>query len=195
MAQLSSRGFLGNEDLCRNPDWLELAFDLLEESFIAAHILRLWPLRLRRLVRWFIPSYRKALSQLQDATSWIQPLLDKRKGSASGKEISPDKNGGVTTAIEWLEEASKGSAQSLSAQDFTSMLLTLSLAALDTTTDLLSKTMCDLAENPKLVKDLRKEIIEVIGQEGMTRSSLQKLFLMDSVMKESQRFRPLGLGK
>ncbi|PWY75297.1 cytochrome P450 [Aspergillus sclerotioniger CBS 115572] len=188
VGQLSSRGFLGDEDLCRDSAWLDLAFDLLEESFIAAHILRLWPTPLRRLARWLIPSYRKAMVLLQEATKYIQPLLDRKNGSASVKGGSLEKDGSLTTALDWLEDASKGSAENM-----TSLLFTLSLAALDTSTDLLSKVMCDLSEHPNLVDDLRREIIEVLGKEKMTRSSLQRLFLLDSVMKESQRIRPLGL--
>jgi cytochrome P450 len=39
---------------------------------------------------------------------------------------------------------------------------------------------------------LREEIISVVSENGWTKASLQKLRLMDSFLKESQRFTPMG---
>ncbi|KAE8143102.1 cytochrome P450 [Aspergillus pseudotamarii] len=176
VAQMVTRGFLGDVDLCRNPAWLNCIYDFLEDSFIAAHHLRRWPMPLRLLASRFMPSCRKVREELQKVIKYLEPLLDKADG--------PDAE---MTAISWVKEASKGSAY-----DFTTLQLTLALASLDTSNDLLVKTICDLSTNPTLVDDIRKEIIEVVGEAGLTKSSLQRLFLLDSAMKESQRLRPLG---
>ncbi|KAJ5087828.1 cytochrome P450 [Penicillium angulare] len=176
IAQMVSRGFLGEDDLCRNPTWLQLLYDFLEDSFIAAHILRRWPLFMRNIASRFLPSCQKVRSELQDVIEYLKPLIDK-----------PDSPDTEMTAISWVKDMSKGSAY-----DFTTLQLTLALASLDTSNDLLTKAMCDLSEHPNLVKDIRKEIIEIVGKEGLSKSSLQKLYLLDSAMKESQRLRPLG---
>ncbi|OQD74862.1 hypothetical protein PENDEC_c009G06244 [Penicillium decumbens] len=179
VAQMVARGFLGDDGLCRDPVFLNLLYDFLEESFIAAHILRRWPIPMRFVASWFIPSCNKVREMLKRVEKYLKPLLDQPEGPETD-----------ITALAWVKEASKGSSY-----DFTTLQLTLALASLDTSNDLLTKALCDLSENQNLVEDIRKEIIEVVGQEGMTKSSLQKLYLLDSAMKESQRLRPLGYSK
>jgi cytochrome P450 len=117
--------------------------------------------------------------QLREVEKYLKPLLN--------KEIGPDSE---TNALEWVKEASKGCSY-----DFTTLQLTLALASLDTSSDLIAKAICDLSENPALVDDIRMEIVEVVGKEGLTKSSTQRLYLLDSAIKESQRLRPLGYSK
>ncbi|CAG7945070.1 unnamed protein product [Penicillium nalgiovense] len=176
VAQMVCRGFLGDEDLCKNQEWLDLMYEFLETTFIAAHELRRWPMPMRRLASRFIPKCREVRVQLQEVEKYLKPLLD--------KEIGPDSQ---TNALEWVKEASKGCLY-----DFTTLQLTLALASLDTSSDLIAKAICDLSENPALVDDIRNEVVEIVGKEGLTKSSTQRLYLLDSAIKESQRLRPLG---
>ncbi|OHE96280.1 cytochrome P450 [Colletotrichum orchidophilum] len=69
----------------------------------------------------------------------------------------------------------------------------LSLAAIHTTIDWLTQTMVDLAEYPKLFQPLRGEFSRVLGAEGFKMMALYKPKLMDSVIKESQRRKPVLL--
>ncbi|KAG6288684.1 hypothetical protein E4U46_003091 [Claviceps purpurea] len=55
------------------------------------------------------------------------------------------------------------------------------------------KVMLDIACNPELVEPLRKEIISVLGVAGWSKHSLYQLKLMDSVLKESQRLKPIAI--
>ncbi|KAI8287264.1 Cytochrome P450 monooxygenase [Colletotrichum sp. SAR11_57] len=68
--------------------------------------------------------------------------------------------------------------------------ITLSLVAIHTTSDLLQQTMVDLAQHPDLFEPLREELVRVLGTEGLKKSALNNLKLMDSVLKESQRLKP-----
>lgn len=72
--------------------------------------------------------------------------------------------------------------------------LILSVAAIHTTTDLLTEVMLNLVQNPALFDDLRREISEVLKAEGWKKTALYNLKLLDSVIKESQRRRPVGMG-
>lgn len=74
------------------------------------------------------------------------------------------------------------------------MQLGLSIAAVHNTTDLISQVVHDLASDPEMVERLRKEAIEVIGQDGWSKTSLYRLKLLDSVIKESQRIKPILTG-
>lgn len=52
----------------------------------------------------------------------------------------------------------------------------------------------DILDHPELIPELRQEIITVVTEDqGWKKTSLYKLKLMDSVMKESQRVHVLSI--
>ncbi|GKT94041.1 cytochrome P450 [Colletotrichum tofieldiae] len=53
--------------------------------------------------------------------------------------------------------------------------------------------MLDLASHPELFQPLRQELVRVLGAEGLKKTALYNLKLMDSVIKESQRMKPVLL--
>jgi cytochrome P450 len=66
------------------------------------------------------------------------------------------------------------------------------MAAIHTTTESLAQVLVDVCQNPDIVEPLRKEIVAVISENGWTKAALQKLRLMDSLLKESQRYSPMA---
>ncbi|KAF2008612.1 ent-kaurene oxidase [Aaosphaeria arxii CBS 175.79] len=186
VARISTRVFLGPE-LCRNEEWLRITKNYTVDSFIAAFVLRIFPRSLRSLVHWFLPQCRSIRQQLADARKLILPAVQARRKlrasvQAEGKVV-PDFN----DAIDWLDQEAKGDPY-----DVVSCQLGMSMAAIHTTTDLLTETMQNLAMHPELVEELRREIVEVLSAGGWKKTSLYNLKLMDSVLKESQRVRPAG---
>lgn len=73
--------------------------------------------------------------------------------------------------------------------------LSLSMAAIHTTSDLLTQAILDLAEHPEIIPDLRAEIIAVLGTQGWRKTSLYGLKLLDSCIRETQRLKPIAAGK
>lgn len=69
----------------------------------------------------------------------------------------------------------------------------LSLVAIHTTSDLLQEVMIRIAQHPGLFKVLRDEIVEVLGKDGLKKTALYNLKIMDSVLKESQRLKTNSL--
>ena len=53
--------------------------------------------------------------------------------------------------------------------------------------------MYDLAAHPEWVTPLREEIEPIIASEGWTRAALGKMWKLDSLLKESQRFHGIGI--
>ncbi|ETS84951.1 hypothetical protein PFICI_02976 [Pestalotiopsis fici W106-1] len=53
--------------------------------------------------------------------------------------------------------------------------------------------MFNIARHPELFDPLREEIQRVLASSSFTKQSLQELKLMDSVIKESQRLKPIVL--
>lgn len=70
----------------------------------------------------------------------------------------------------------------------------LSLFAIHTTSDLMSEVMTQLARHPEVFEPLRKEVIEVLSRDGLKKTALYNLKLMDSVIKECQRIKPVTIG-
>ena len=73
--------------------------------------------------------------------------------------------------------------------------LTLSFAAIHTTTDLVTQVMSDLCKNPEIVDDLRQEMVKALSEGEWKKTSLYNMKLLDSVIKESLRIKPTGIGK
>ncbi|KAI8714881.1 hypothetical protein NCS52_01209000 [Fusarium sp. LHS14.1] len=168
VARISSRVFLGPEL------W-----------FFAGEDLRMWPEFVRPLVHWFLPGCRKLRADVKEARSMINSVVEERRKrnrelTAAGQDI-PDYN----DAIAWFDKAAKGAAY-----DRAAMQLSLSLAAIHTTTDLLTQVLTRISQNPEILKPLREEMISVLREEGWSKTSLYKMKLLDSVIKESQRMKP-----
>ncbi|OMP85357.1 Ent-kaurene oxidase [Diplodia seriata] len=71
--------------------------------------------------------------------------------------------------------------------------LFFSVVALHTTGDLITHAILDLVTHPEVIEDLRDEVRQVLKEDGWKKTSLYKMKLMDSFLKESQRLNPPGL--
>jgi cytochrome P450 len=190
VARLSSKVFLGDE-LCRNEEWLDITMKHTVTSFGAVIEMRLWPVFLRPLVQWFLPGCRESRRQISDARRIIEPVLQKRRQARrelaeQGKSPPKELNDG----IEWFEQNAKGQPY-----DAAIMQLNLSIAAMHTTTDLLTQTMLEIVTHPEIIEPLRREMVEVLREGGWKKTSLYNMKLLDSVIKETQRLKPIEIGK
>ncbi|KAL4892150.1 cytochrome P450 [Aspergillus ambiguus] len=187
VAQLSSRVFLGDK-ICRNPDWLRITVDYTVDSFVAAQELRLWPKPLRSFVANLLPSCRKIRDELQEAKDIITPVLEERRKAKEAvlrEGRTPER---YVDALQWMEESAQGRPYEPAVAQ-----LSFSLAAIHTTSDMLTQVLLDLCGKDDLISELREEVITVIREEGWKKTTLYKLKLMDSVLKESQRLKPIGI--
>ncbi|EXF77903.1 ent-kaurene oxidase [Colletotrichum fioriniae PJ7] len=185
ICRLSSRVFLGDE-VCRDEAWLAITKSYTVNAFLGAEILRPYPYWLRYAANVFLPECKTLRRQVSDSRDIIEPVLqrrrDARQRAREGGEPAPKFNDG----IDWFEEESQGREY-----DVVGAQLGLSVVAIHTTTDLLVETMLRIAEHPELFDALRKEIIEVLTAEGWKKTALFNMKLMDSVLKESQRLKPV----
>jgi cytochrome P450 len=152
--------------------------------------LRLFPKFSRPIVHWFLPECRLVRRLLNEARVIIQEVLDRRRAekiaaAAEGRPIPRPED-----AVEWAEAESKDDPY-----DPAVFQIALSMAAIHTTADLLTQTLMNLVQRPGLIDDLRAEIIEVFKAEGWTKPALFNLKLMDSVLKETQRLKPIKMSK
>ena len=153
-------------------------------GFKAAEELRLWPAPLRHVVHWFLPSCQGARALVKDSRRLLEPLLEKRRQQKLAGPVDVD------DAVEWVEKEANGRYY-----DPVTVQLMLSLVAIHTTTDLICQTMIMLLQHQDLVQELRKEIIAVLDEQGWKKTSLYSMKLLDSVIKESQRIKPISASK
>jgi hypothetical protein len=187
---MSSRVFLG-EELCRNEEWIQVTVDYTRDAIIAAQELRIWPKLLRPFAfRYVNPRCKAIQEQLKKSEDLINPVLEKRR-----RETEQRKNAGLKPirhydAMQWMDDAANGREYEAGA-----LQIMMAIAANFTGSDMLTGTLICISQDPKLVEDMRKEIIAVMNECQWNKSTLYKLRLMDSVLKETQRIKPAAIGK
>ncbi|KAF7553498.1 hypothetical protein G7Z17_g3587 [Cylindrodendrum hubeiense] len=182
VARCVARVFLG-EEFARNPDWIRITRDYTLAGVPVGFLLRLWPVSWRPVVQWLIPGMSKLRKMMAEARQIVEPAVEKRnKQKAAGKT-------GFSDSLEWFDESARGKEY-----DHTGVQVFLSVAAIHTSTDLVCSTLVRLAQNPEILAPLRQEIATVLDESGWEKSSLQMMKLLDSVVKESQRMKPVAIG-
>ncbi|EHK15781.1 uncharacterized protein TRIVIDRAFT_38198 [Trichoderma virens Gv29-8] len=189
VARLSSRIFLG-EELCRNEDWLRITVNYTVDLMKAAEQLRQVPGPLRRLVHWILPEAKKLRAEVKQAGDIIRPILEKRRKEKASHLAQGKEPVEYYDAIEWFEQIAEEKQR---LYDPEIVQLFLSTVAIHTTSDLLTVTMFDIARNPEIIEPLCDEIRSVLQNGGWKKTSLHDMKLMDSVIKESLRLKPIGL--
>lgn len=161
------------------------------DSFVAATALRMWPSFLRRLGNHILPTCYKLRVHLKNVRRLIEPTLQERRREKEERSRKGLKPIVYIDAMAWLEEAAKGREYDpAAAQVF------MAIAANYTGSDAVTQLILDIARQPDLLEDLRKEIISVMAETNnmWEKASIYKLSLMDSVLKESQRLKPTAIG-
>ncbi|KAI1199298.1 cytochrome P450 [Nemania serpens] len=186
VARVSSRVFLG-AGLCRNRRWLDIAKTFTVDSFALSFIMRMVPAIVRPLAYLVLPHSARLRKSVRDAHIMIVPEVKKRKAAVDAARAAGEKPPKVADTIGWMYDIAKGEDL-----DFVSGQLSLTMAAIHTTTESACRALLDLCKYPEVAQQLRDEIIEVVGREGWAKTTLYKLKLMDSFLKEGQRVTPLA---
>ncbi|KPM39811.1 hypothetical protein AK830_g6724 [Neonectria ditissima] len=181
VARCVAQVFLGQE-FARNPAWIRITRDYTLAGVPVGFILRLWPVSWRPLLQWIIPGTGKLRSMMAEARQIMEPALEKRRQQKAAGES------GFMDSLQWFDESARGKEY-----DQTGVQVFLSVAAIHTSTDLICATLVRLAQNPEILAPLRQEISAVLEESGWEKSSLYKMRLLDSVIKESQRLKPVAI--
>ncbi|GME53120.1 putative cytochrome p450 [Neofusicoccum parvum] len=185
-AQLSAKVFLG-EPICRNQEWLNISIRYTVDAFQAARKLRTFAPFVRPFIYPFLSELRVVQDHVKKARSIIEPEVlarrrARREAALTGKVPKS------TDAIGWFEDVAAGRPF-----DFVHAQLLLSVVAIHTTSLTIMTLLYDLTANPQYIDLLREEITQVLTEDGgWKKTSLYKMKLLDSCMKESQRVHVLG---
>ena len=161
------------------------------DAFLAARSLNMWPAILQPFAHIFHPRARAVRKHVRVARRIIQRELKHREMVQAGEIQDPTTAEKYPDALDWMQELSAGYPMDMAAKQ-----IGLSLAAIHTTSNLITNVVYDLAAYPEYVQPLRDEIAAVMAEDGiLKKTSLTKMKLMDSVLKETQRVNPVGLGE
>ncbi|KAH8427330.1 cytochrome P450 [Aspergillus melleus] len=178
-AQITGRAFVG-PNLCRDPRWLEIIATYSVKRYAAVVAVQQFATFLHPFVHRILPACRKLRDQVRQARELIQPELDRIKH----KKVVDEE----FTSLAWIHEFAQGSIY-----DAGLAQLRLAAVANHTTTDMMCKIMIRLCQHPELIQPLREEAIWAVRDGGLRIAALQKMFLMESFMQESQRLEPFML--
>lgn len=141
-----------------------------------------------------LPLIYKLRGTVKAAKAIIEPEVQKcrktrNEALARGKTIPKRLD-----SIDWMDDVARSEGQEKF--DTIEAQLTLSFVAIHTTSMTTAHLLYEIIDNPELVPELRRGIITVMEEDhGWQKTSLYKLKLLESVVKESQRINLLGTRK
>ena len=153
--------------------------------------MRMAPAFLRPIVYWMIPQARSIRKAVKDAHAIIDPEVKRRKKAIDETRAAGEKPPKTADALGWMYESGKRRNVEV---EYSNTSIAMAMAAIHTTSETLCQALLDICQYPEVADHLRKEIIEVIGENGWAKTSLYKLRLMDSFLKEGQRHHPMSAG-
>ncbi|TGJ83720.1 hypothetical protein E0Z10_g5031 [Xylaria hypoxylon] len=189
VARLSSRVFLG-KDLCREQKWLDIAKTYAVDAVMATFALRRLPPILRPFAHRFMAECARCRRAVKDAHQMIDAEVTRRKFAVDKCLTAGKKPPKIADTIGWMHEIAVMRKVKV---DYVAAQLSLTMAAIHTTTEVTCQALFDVCSHPEVLQPLRDEIIQVIGVHGWAKTSLYHLKFMDSFLKESSRFRPRNL--
>ncbi|ATY60728.1 Cytochrome P450 [Cordyceps militaris] len=178
VSQMVARTIIGT-DIYRDPEWVPAVIGYAQNIFQCAVYLKLMPDFARPFVAFFTP-YRWRIEQCRRTIRRLaRPVIQQKMAWAQDRPES------------W--KAHTSSPEESSIYMIAHRLTGVSFGAAHTTSNTITNALIDLASDfERWAPPLRQEIQEVLGGDtaGMTNADLSKMWLLDSFLKESQRFHP-----
>ncbi|KAG6309171.1 hypothetical protein E4U44_007325 [Claviceps purpurea] len=182
ISRISARVFLG-PDHCHDEEWLSATAEYSGNLFITGFILRVVPHILRPFIAPLLPSYRQLLRNVSSATRIISSIVCERKTqirSNSDQDI-----------LQFMMEHATGVERT--PENLAQRMLILSLASIHTTALTMTHAIYDLCAHPEYFEPLRQEMTIALADGGWQKTTLNRLYKLDSLLNESQRLSPVFL--
>lgn len=179
ISRAASSIFVGPE-LASDPEWQAVSRAYVLDFFSAVPEMQSVHPWLRSIRQYSLPHASACRTGLARAREMVNKIVQKRR-----QETNPP---AYYDALAWTME--NPAAEGFEPGD---VQLALAMAALFTTSELFRQVLVEIARRPGYVGPLRQEIEGAMG-DGVTGTSLVKMGLLDSFIKECQRqIPPLGM--
>lgn len=207
VALISGRVFVGLP-LCRDERWVSASINFTVDAVDGIQAVEKYSSILRPFVAPFLPAMKRLKEHRKWASLAMKPLArtaltDRMENGNIGKKIPLSEEGGggheQANFIQWILNHEKD-VDKVTPEWLGHEQLSITFAAIHTTTMTATHALLDLAEHPEYIDELRAEMEQVIAEEGhedgqLRKTSMPKLKKLDSFLRESQRCNPLGLSK
>lgn len=176
VSRFSARFFVGSE-LSSNLKYTEIMEQYASHVVDDGVVLSMLPKWLRPLVSRL---QFDTEGKIREIEGYLRPILADRleKGIESADADSND-------MITWLWNAAPEAQRTL--HDIAIRMIWLNIAAIRTTSSLLTHVLFNLATYGSYIEPLREEISTIVEAEGWNKASIEKMRKLDSFVKESQR--------
>lgn len=183
VARASSQLF-GGSQLSSNNEWVQATINFSKDVFIGSQRIKKIPSMLRPVAQYFIPELRRIAEYHTVARRIIIPILENREAQSEKP----------SDFLQWMSNSAVGPEKEK--MFLASTLLKLSFAAIHKGAAAPTQLLYDLCAMPQYMEPLREEIRMTLAEHGsFTSGALHQMELMDSFIRESQRFNPHLLGE
>ena len=174
---------IGGTAFSRDKEWLKAAIGFAHWSFNGAKKIKAWPAVLRPFAAPWFSEIRKDIPRCFRVSEQLAlPVLAQR--ARDGEQAND--------FMQFLKDVGKGPEKE---DKFVAMLLILTaFASVHTSVSTIVDLIYDLCEHPEYCDVLRNEYRGIVDENGdIPKAGFSKMVKMDSIMKESQRLRPVTL--
>ncbi|KAM5539978.1 hypothetical protein V8D89_006481 [Ganoderma adspersum] len=206
VARVISRAFVG-QPLCRDVQYLDAAVSFTSDLVKARMIINLFP----ESMKWFVSRFITGPSKnLQRVMGLLMPIVHERVAQFKRRE-KKDSTDAPNDMLQWILNEARERKESLDhvtmrlqVQNFsaihTSSNASSYVPASQLCTELTSEqslthALFHLLANPGIIPTLREEIEDVLAGEGWSKAALDKMWKLDSLLKETQRFTGITVRK
>ncbi|KAG6336211.1 hypothetical protein ID866_2888 [Astraeus odoratus] len=172
VSRTCNRVFVGLP-LCRDLAWMDISTQLTVDILISSSTLDLFPHFMRPLVAKFVTG---ASTRVSRAVHCLAPIIRERWDIAER-----DSDQVPNDFLQWLIEDGEEQTITALAQR---MLAVILVAGVSST---FVEALFHLVQHPEYVKPLREEVLAIVDEHGWTKAGLDKMWGVDSFLKESHR--------
>ncbi|EJD49225.1 cytochrome P450 [Auricularia subglabra TFB-10046 SS5] len=185
VCRTSNRVFVGLP-LCRDPEYIDLNVKYTIDVVVSGNIIRQFPSFLKPLAgRFLTPIPRTYARARRVMTQFLEDRLRESDVHGRNWEDKPD------DFLQWILDA--GDEREKQPYPLMTRILRLNFAAIHTTALSFMFALYRVAAEPeKYQEPIRQEVHEVLSRHGWTKTAMDKLRRVDSLLRETQRYHGLG---
>ncbi|KAF2135571.1 uncharacterized protein K452DRAFT_281332 [Aplosporella prunicola CBS 121167] len=187
VSRVCARFFLGAH-AANDPRWISIAQIYIQSAFEWTGSLKAWPKSLRPLVHPFVRGRNSMVQQFNTGKSIVAETLAKKKENGNEHLSNPPSLLDLLTSGELARDVDNVEGMAI-------VQMNLCVAAIQSMAAQIMQCVINLSIYDEYVPGLREEVESALNASGgkMDRAALQKLWKLDSFMKETGRHDTLDL--
>ncbi|KAF8494612.1 cytochrome P450 [Russula emetica] len=181
VCRATNRVFVG-VPLCRDRDYQNLNLGFAVNVVIFGTVISLFPKPIKLILSRMLSNLP---SKIQQEVEFIRPIVEER--FAKMEEYGKDWDDKPNDMLMWLMTEAKGAERSV--EGIARRMLVTNFAGIHATSlaSTATQVLYRLLANPEYLKPLREEVDAVIKEQGWTKAGMDKMYKIDSFLRETLR--------